>query len=206
MPPCIFVPSRVLSIQAPYGSTMIYIPDLTRDAAGALMSFLVSPWFVMLGCAELLLLLVSSNEIKIVCKSARTRTAGERRRIENGLRRSLLLEATVFVPASTILVLVVVRPWLVSKFGMSPDSPQLNGLLGVISYGFPFAALRRITTRIALNTLKEFQSLLPEAQESYFPEAPEPSDAIEEEPGKQRAPRLASDRPSAVDLNPESTE
>jgi hypothetical protein len=36
-----------------------------------------------------------------------------------------------------------------------------NALIGVVSYGFPFTAVRRIVTIVALNTLREFANIVP---------------------------------------------
>jgi hypothetical protein len=45
---------------------------------------------------------------------------------------------------------------------MQRNPEVFYALLGLISYGFPFAALRRFITRMALRTLREFASIVPE--------------------------------------------
>ena len=41
------------------------------------------------------------------------------------------------------------------------DSPfAFYGLLGILSYGFPFASLRELVSRIALATLKEYAPIV----------------------------------------------
>jgi len=68
----------------------------------------------------------------------------------------------VFVPVSVTLVLFA-SPLLMrsipAKLKLETDGMSMNALLGVLSYGFPFAFLRNLMTRIALKTLQEFASL-----------------------------------------------
>ena len=109
-----------------------------------------------------MLIMVRSSEITIALKSQNQRTTTEQTQVDRGLIKSLVLEFLLFVPCSVALVLLTVRPWVaLSKElqAMKNTDMYIDSLLGAISYGFPFALLRRIVTRIALNTLKEFAAI-----------------------------------------------
>lgn len=119
--------------------------------------------FTSLVAAELLLILVRTREIIIIAKSASQRTAKEQAEIGRGLARSLVLEAVLFVPVSVLLLFLTVRPILVdSGFfrNIAVTRPlSFDALIGSISYGFPFAVIRRIVTTVALQTLKNFAEI-----------------------------------------------
>lgn len=113
--------------------------------------------------AELLLVLVRQREILVISKKHDQRTKRERYQVRRGLRKSLLLEVVLFVPVSVALLFLVVRP-LAVKNGLvasfAADHPiSFCALLGTISYGFPFATLRRFVTKVALETLKKFAEI-----------------------------------------------
>lgn len=116
-------------------------------------------------CAELSFILVRSQDIQIILKSQMQRTNIEQYQVDRGLGRSLLLELLLFVPASVTLVLFIAP--LLSDYIIKAEEPTSSqhrmfyALLGMISYGFPFATLRRVLTRIALKTLQEFATLGP---------------------------------------------
>jgi len=105
-------------------------------------------------------MLVKSGDLKNLAKRNGQRTAAERQRVTRGLLRSLLLECLVFVPASAILLLLL-APLMVSATTTTERIRAVHVLLGIVSYGFPFATVRTIVTRTALNTLKEFANLTP---------------------------------------------
>jgi hypothetical protein len=130
-------------------------PGIPSIEVGGLISF---------GCAELFMLLMRARELTVLIKKQIQRSPVEREQVERGLLRSVLLEAVLFVPASVILVLVIVRPLaqllpLPGVFSTNPGSQALYGLLGILSYEFPFALVRRVVTRIALHTLQSFASI-----------------------------------------------
>lgn len=106
------------------------------------------------------MVLVRQREILVMCKKSGQRTKLERYQVERGLRRSVLLEVALFVPVSVTLVQLIVRPPLFDKGlvkSFAANYPvSFCALLGTISYGFPFAALRRFVTKVALETLKKF--------------------------------------------------
>lgn len=112
------------------------------------------------GCAWLLFLVVRSRDITVLVKSRAQRTAGERKRVACGLLRGMALEIFLFVPASATIV------WLIAPLFL-PDRLTAAGVprtsvyacLGLISYGFPFASVRHMVTRIALRTLQEFATI-----------------------------------------------
>lgn len=122
--------------------------------------------------AELLCLLVLSGEIRIICKRPSQRSSSEQKQVERGLPRSILLELLLFVPVSVALALLVVRPLLkgmLPQLSLFQEPATFYSLLGVASYGFPFATVKRAVTRMALRTLSEFASVVHE-QEATKPE------------------------------------
>lgn len=124
------------------------------------MFFSTTPLVFTFVSAELLFLLVRSSDIIVLVKSDRQRSNREKHRARRGLLRAVLLEATVFVPASATLLLLT-APQLFPA-ALSTTGGRANyALLGILSYGFPFATLRAMITRIALNTLREFALLVP---------------------------------------------
>lgn len=106
--------------------------------------------------ATLFLLLARSRDLTILVKSRKQRTEDEQKEVDRGMLRSIMLEVVVFVPASATLALLVVLPLLESKI---PNTRTAYAMVGLVSYGFPFAAMRAIVVRIAQNTLKEFAGI-----------------------------------------------
>ena len=113
--------------------------------------------------AGLFFLVFRSKDVQTIVKSRSQRTKVERQHVERGLRRSLFLELLVCVPASTGLLLLIAPLITPANIAKGPElQPAFYALLGLVSYGFPFATIRALVTRIALNTLKEFASLAPQ--------------------------------------------
>ena len=111
--------------------------------------------------AELVFVLARSRDILVVFRKEQQRTKEEQRQADRGLVRGLLLEAVVFVPASACL-LILIAPSLVPVRWLEGGKVQaFYSILGVVSYGFPFATFKRVITRLALKTLLEFASLTP---------------------------------------------
>lgn len=109
--------------------------------------------------AELLFVIVRSADITIAAKAKKQLTKDEETSIQRGLRRSILLEALIFVPASATLV-VLLAPLFITDF--IKDTPSVSATyaaMGVTSYGFPFIAIKKMVTTVALNTLREFAEL-----------------------------------------------
>jgi hypothetical protein len=127
---------------------------------------------IMLLCAELLLILARSSQLQALAKPENQRTTSERLDIKRGMGRSILLEAAIFVPTSVVLVYITVRPILLLNETLRVTT-ALNqslalafyGSLGLTSYGFPFGAMKKIVTRIAMSTLKEFTAIAHSATE-----------------------------------------
>jgi|GEM_PF-4122206 len=111
------------------------------------------PYLFTLMSAELFFFLLRANDLKILVKQDRQRTLQEQARVTRGLRRSLLLECLLFVPASAVLLLLLVP--LVAPVVPSARLRAFHALLGLVSYGFPFGAVRGIVTRVAVNALRE---------------------------------------------------
>ena len=145
------------TLQGPPSILMGMIPvQLSSNVgAGSVFSF---------GCAELFMLLVRSREITVLLKRDEQRSLIERQEVSRGLSRAVLLEGFVYLPASVLLVLITVRPLVllipfIAAFEAESGSQALYGLLGILSYQFPFAVMKRIITRIALNTLRSFAQI-----------------------------------------------
>lgn len=140
---------------------------------------MLSEWFGSQNCAdllhivlaaELIFLITRSADILITLKGTRQRTRSEQTRIDRGLVRSIVLEALVFVPASAFLVSLL-KPLLVSPSYLAPmTSAQRAGVhtaVGIASYGFPFAAVRRFVSHVALTTLREFSTIASTADQAH---------------------------------------
>ena len=110
--------------------------------------------------AELLCLVIRANDIQVLVKRKPQRIQSEQRRVERGLLRSLVLEILVFVPASAYLILLI-EPLILPEHWTGEGVPKIAvySTLGLVSYGFPFAAFRRVMTHLALKTLQEFASI-----------------------------------------------
>jgi hypothetical protein len=118
------------------------------------------PWSLTLLAAELFFVLVRSKDITTLVKRPLQRSVHEQHRFARGLLRSVVLEMAVFVPASAALLLLI-SPLFVWPSVIAPHPHAAFTLLGIASYGFPFATVKRFITRAALNTLKEFAALSP---------------------------------------------
>lgn len=126
------------------GYYVLTVTQYFHDASHFLVSFV---------CAECLLILTSSNTLIICLKSQAQRLAGENRRIANGLRREFFGEFLIFVPVSVVLAYLVLRP-LLERVSAIPQI-ALDGLLGVVSYGFPYKTLKSWVVRASVRFLKE---------------------------------------------------
>jgi hypothetical protein len=125
---------------------------------------------ISLFCAWLFSFLISSPEITVLIKKNSQLTPSERKAKEKGLLRSIVLQTVLFVPASVFLVLLIVRPILAVSpvalaFITASAKFSASGLLGILSYQFPFAAVKRAVTHFALRTLQKFASITIDAQE-----------------------------------------
>jgi hypothetical protein len=118
---------------------------------------------IALAASDLSVLLVRYRELNILIKSKQQRSPLEQQETERGLFRSVVLELLLFAPASVTLMCMAMRPVLLKVpffLSLQETSPiSFYSWLGILSYGFPFVALRRTVTRIALNSLKEFASI-----------------------------------------------
>ena len=130
----------------------------------------MAPELVTFCSAEAIFLLTRSREIRILIKSKRQRTSQENKETDRGILRSIVLEMLIFVPVSAELALmlfpIILRVSRSIESAVTTGSKELvraiYGLLGIVSYGFPYATLRRIITRIALSSLKEFSCIADE--------------------------------------------
>jgi len=108
---------------------------------------------IALVCAESLLILASVNTVKIALKRWDQRTPGEIQRVSGGLFREFIGEFFVLVPVSVVLATIVLRPFLVKISAVPQDA--VDGLLGTVSYGFPYRALKQWVLRAAVKFMKE---------------------------------------------------
>jgi len=115
----------------------------------------------MLLGAELSLLLARSRDAVVLAKSHKQRTVEEAHEASHGLGRALLVEAVILVPASALLFALITPTILLGTLAERLNPTTTYALLGVASYGFPFAAVRGLVRRVALNTLREFAALGP---------------------------------------------
>lgn len=112
-------------------------------------------------CAELFFLVLRSSDITLALKKKEQRSEKENSKVQNGLVRSLVLEAFLFIPASVSLFLLAIFPLIIDTLlKINPSKIAWYGAIGLIAYGFPFLAVRRIITRIALKTLQEFTNII----------------------------------------------
>ncbi len=116
--------------------------------------------------AELIFILARSRDIIVIFKSQKQRNEAEKHQADRGLLRSLFLEAVLFVPASALLLILISPLLLPIRWFEGNKIQALYSTLGVVSYGFPFATVKHMITRLALKTLLEFALLAPEEQES----------------------------------------
>jgi hypothetical protein len=101
-----------------------------------------------------------------LAKSRSQRSKKEQHGVDRGLARSVVLELLVFVPASATLVCLL-APALArgDVIGNPVLSNPIYAVLGIASYGFPFATVRRIVQRCALKAIQEFAEITKEATE-----------------------------------------
>jgi hypothetical protein len=109
--------------------------------------------------AALLLLIVRSGDLQILVKTETQRTKTEQASVSRGLKRSIVLDCLVFVPASVSLLLLIEPILIPQKLRADHPGVSLYAIIGIASYGFPFAAIRRAITRVALKTLQEFAAI-----------------------------------------------
>jgi hypothetical protein len=113
--------------------------------------------------AELYCLLARSRDIQVIAKRPSQRSGEEQKSVERGLTRSFLIESVALVPISAQLMILVIAPFFMAALSAHLNTPALQAgaysALGIVSYGFPFATVRTIVSRIALNTLKEFAAI-----------------------------------------------
>ncbi|HXX22036.1 MAG TPA: hypothetical protein VEO19_02670 [Terriglobia bacterium] len=118
----------------------------TRPSIDTIMETVVS--FVSAG---LFFLIMNHRELKALVKQLDQRTNLEKSQVESGLARTLALEFFLLVPASVALVVLMLPLILRMPYagplntlarGPVEDRLALRTVLGIASYGFPFAALR----------------------------------------------------------------
>lgn len=102
-----------------------------------------------LGGAWLFFLVMNGGILKLLVKNTSQRLPEEQKRIELGLLRETVIEFFLLVPASAAL-LVMIKPFLIRTIpalgalstGSAPERIALHAIIGIVSYSFPFGALR----------------------------------------------------------------
>jgi hypothetical protein len=106
--------------------------------------------------AWLFFLVMNASTIKLLAKKVAQRLPEEQDRIDCGLVRETAVEIVLLVPASAGL-LIMIKPLLIKAIpsfaalamGPPPERIALHTIIGIVSYSFPFAALRdRISSAI----------------------------------------------------------
>jgi hypothetical protein len=109
--------------------------------------------------AWLYFIVSKSAEIRDVLRSTERLTDQQRE-----LRRRLSLEFFLFVPASASLLLIIAEPTALSipwsKVALTSPSVQkaFYAGIGIVSYGFPFASVRRMIQGMALDAVRQILS------------------------------------------------
>jgi len=124
------------------------------------MKYAAADLAIAMAASCLFVILVRSRELHIITKSRQQRTSKEQKEVEGGLLRSVLLDLLLFAPVSVTLMWMAMQPVLL-RFSFvaalqAASRVSYDSFLGILSYGFPFVTVRRIVTRIAINSLKEF--------------------------------------------------
>jgi len=104
-------------------------------------------------CAEGLLVLASVKTINVALKRGDQRTPAERKRVEHGLFREFAGEVLLFVPISVMVATLVLRPMIARISSLPVES--IDGLVGVVSYGFPYRTVKSWVLHACLRFLKE---------------------------------------------------
>jgi hypothetical protein len=118
-----------------------------------------------LGVASATCILARTQDILVIAKSKGQRTPAEAERIERGLLKSLILDFSVFVPASTFVVLATIAPMLPKGW---VGSDARDGLLGVLAYAFPLLSFKKAVTVWVMRSLKSFYEVLSETERAQL--------------------------------------
>lgn len=105
-------------------------------------------------------LITNSADIKVILKKNNQRSDSEKNQIKRGLFKEKLFDMILFVPISVALFFMTLYP-LINKTleSLITDTNARYSMMGIIAYGFPFTTVKRIISKIALNSLKEFSSI-----------------------------------------------
>ena len=113
------------------------------------------PILLSILCGELYFLIFNQQRVKTIVKTTAQRTKEENSQIKRGLRRSLILEALIFVPLTIVLFYFTVFPLVLSKLiQIHPDITVWYAVMGIIAYNFPFVILKEVIIRIAKESIK----------------------------------------------------
>lgn len=119
------------------------------------------PILVAFLASELFLTLIRRLDIIKLLKRKDQRTEQEELQVRQGLLRSILWDAIIFVPASVTLFLLLVFPLVKSKLmGINSDVVLWYAAAGIAAFGFPFAVVTKFIKEVALHTLREFGQIM----------------------------------------------
>lgn len=117
----------------------------------------VSPFLVMLLAAEMFLILTRAAEITIAIKRDSQRTPLEKKRIGQGLVRSLVLEFALFVPISVGLFRVALYPLFISDIlRLYPNKVLWTSMMGVSAYEFPYTTVKSMISAVARHSIAAY--------------------------------------------------
>jgi hypothetical protein len=106
-------------------------------------------------CALLFYILLKRPAILALAKSSGERTETEIKLVRHGLLTSIVWDMSLFVPASVVLMRILIAPWVLRQLPLSAMSPELtmsvHGLMGIASYPFPFVPIRAVATHVTAN-------------------------------------------------------
>jgi hypothetical protein len=116
-------------------------------------------------CAQLFYIRLKRPAILALAKSSGERTETENKLVRHGLLTSILLDMSLFVPASVMITQIVLAPWVLRQLPLAAMSPELtlsvHGLMGIASFGLPLS-IAAVIRRVMANAANEFANALHE--------------------------------------------
>jgi hypothetical protein len=103
--------------------------------------------------AEAWLILAKSKSLTILFKFPHQRTAGVKKLIECGLLMEVMTAAIIFVPVSVFLAVNILRPFI--SRAIPVEASLLDSIVGLVSYGFPYAAIKKWAIHATVKFLRE---------------------------------------------------
>ena len=118
---------------------------------------MLEQWEYQFGIALLvsegMLIFSNTQKLTILFKAPAQRTPGEKKLVSRGLGRQLFLAGFLFVPVSVIVGSLIVRP--VIGRGLPSGGSLTDALVGLVSYGFPYASVKAWVIRTSARFLRD---------------------------------------------------